>query len=335
MNQPIRWLAMLFATILLFTSCRTTGNIRIPYSVAPAVQLPEHIRSIGIADRSRPQDDGGKALNVVEGVLTGEGIREDRNGANACIAGATVQLNMDQLVAAKSLDSLSLQGASGAVMPLPLTWNEVSAICQQQGVDGLLVLEIFDTDQAGSKTGYAANQVVSIVKTGNAIPAPPPTNSAVFVKMAWRLYDPQSQLILDEIRMSDQFGVNGSPYDLGDFAKRDAIQQSAYIGGRSYCSRFFPTWMYVNRPYYRRPGPDLEMATRYAQMNDFEAAMEGWATATESHKRKIAGRACYNLAIGYEIRGDIQSALDWAQKAYGNYRCKLARDYARELKRRL
>jgi hypothetical protein len=335
MNQLLRSAALLIAVAALFSSCRTTGNIRIPYPVAPAVSLPEHLQSIGVVDRSRPLDDGGKALNVVEGVLTGEGIREDGNGAKACISGATVQLNMDQLVAAKSLDSIALQGVTGGTMPLPLSWNEVSAICQQQGVDGLLVLEVFDTDQAGSKTGYAANQVVSIVKTGNAIPVPPPSNSAVFVKMAWRLYDPQSQSILDEIRMSDQFGVNGSPYDLGDFAKRDAIQQSAYIGGRSYSSRFFPTWMYVNRAYYRRPGPDLASATRYAQMNDFEAAMEGWSAATNSHKRKIAGRACYNLAIGYEIRGDIQSALDWAQKAYGNYRCKLARDYARELKRRL
>lgn len=335
MKTSINSIALLFAIAVLFASCRTTGNIRIPYQVPPAVFLPEHIQSLGIADRSHVDDKNNKALNVVEGVVTGEGIYEDRNGAKACLSGAEVQLSNDQLVVVKKLDTVSLVGAAGGVMPMPLDWGTVGNLCQREGVDGLLVLEVFDTDQSGSKTGYAATQVVNMVKTGNTIAAPPPANSAVFVKMAWRLYDPKTQTMLDEIRMSDHFGVSGSPFDLGDFAKRDAIQQSGYIAGRSYASRFYPTWMYVNRPYYRRPGPDLKSATRFAQMNDFEAAMEGWAVAAESHKRKIAGRACYNMAIGYEIRGDIQGALDWAQKAYGNYNCKLARDYARELKRRL
>ena len=50
---------------------------------------------------------------------------------------------------------------------------------------------------------------------------------------------------------------------------------------------------------------------------------------------KIAGRASYNMAIINEINGDLDSALNWAQKSYEDYNNKLAPEYVRILNNRL
>jgi hypothetical protein len=49
---------------------------------------------------------------------------------------------------------------------------------------------------------------------------------------------------------------------------------------------------------------------------------------------KIAGRACYNMAIISEINGDLDKALGWAQKSYEDYNDKLAIRYVRILENR-
>ena len=49
---------------------------------------------------------------------------------------------------------------------------------------------------------------------------------------------------------------------------------------------------------------------------------------------KLAGRGCYNMAIISEINGELDIAIEWAQKSYENYNNKLALQYLRILKNR-
>ena len=59
-----------------------------------------------------------------------------------------------------------------------------------------------------------------------------------------------------------------------------------------------------------------------------------WRKETVNPKMKIAGRAVYNMAIISEINGDINEALNWARKAWGDYNIKPALDYVRILENR-
>ncbi|HEY6899107.1 MAG TPA: hypothetical protein VI233_00630, partial [Puia sp.] len=53
-----------------------------------------------------------------------------------------------------------------------------------------------------------------------------------------------------------------------------------------------------------------------------------------SSRRKVAGRACYNMAIICEINGDLEGAIQWAQKSYENYNNRLALSYVNVLRNR-
>ena len=48
----------------------------------------------------------------------------------------------------------------------------------------------------------------------------------------------------------------------------------------------------------------------------------------------MADRACYNMAIINEINGNLDKAIEWAQKSYEDYNDKLALQYLNILKNR-
>jgi hypothetical protein len=79
---------------------------------------------------------------------------------------------------------------------------------------------------------------------------------------------------------------------------------------------------------------NFKIARRKAQMGNWDAAAVLWEKETDNPKMKIAGRACYNMAIISEINGDLDAALGWAQKSYEDYNDKLAIRYTRILENR-
>ena len=71
-----------------------------------------------------------------------------------------------------------------------------------------------------------------------------------------------------------------------------------------------------------------------ARTGNWKGAEEVWLKETNNTSRKIAGRACYNMAIISEINGDIDKAIEWAKKAYENYNNRLGLTYVNILKNR-
>ena len=76
------------------------------------------------------------------------------------------------------------------------------------------------------------------------------------------------------------------------------------------------------------------MASRKAQTGNWQQAGEIWQEAVKTSKRKFAGRACYNLALVSEVNGDLDQAMQWAQKSYEDYNNKYALYYMRILEDR-
>ena len=92
--------------------------------------------------------------------------------------------------------------------------------------------------------------------------------------------------------------------------------------------------MRVSRYYYVRGDDSFKLATRMARTGNWDGAAKIWQQATNSASGKVAGRACYNMAIISEINGDLPGAIQWAQKAYENYGNRLALSYVSVLKNR-
>ena len=73
----------------------------------------------------------------------------------------------------------------------------------------------------------------------------------------------------------------------------------------------------------------------WAQAGDWAGAAELWNKEVSNPKGKMAGRACYNMAISNEINGYLDEAVKWAQKSYADYNIKLALRYLNKLNYRI
>lgn len=295
------------------------------------VVLPEHVKKIGVINRSLPTKEN-TGWATLESVISGEGILEDKNGSKAAIYGVTAELNKTGFVQAVAMTDIILSGRGAGLINPPLTPELVDSIAEVNQFDALLVLEAFDTDQRNSNTGQMVGDIFNAVITGDIKqidPIPRSNGSAeVYVKMNWRLYESGRYQILDEAQYGDYFLSGKYNYDFAEFGKRSDIEQCAYYGGCAYVSRFFPHRVKVYRDFFRRGSPELLSAARMLDVADFSGSKRVWESLLNHPKPKVAGRAYFNAAIGYEMDGDIEKALELVQKSYAVYRIPQARHYA-------
>lgn len=285
-----------------------------------------------------PSSKSNKVIDAVDKVLSLEGKNLDKDGAQASIEGLTDELQKNgKFNEVKALRPAGLKTVGLDVFPSSLSWDEVEKICRDNNMDALFALEVFDTD---SKLSYSANPVnMNIPVVGNVPGIEHQVNMLTVVKTGWRIYDPSSKNILDEYALSKQLyfsgrGINPVVAAAAIMDRNEAVKEVANKVGQAYALRIIPFWLRVSRDYYVRGTDNFTIAKRKAQTGNWDDAAKLWQQETNNSNKKVAGRACYNMAIINEINGDIDGAIRWAQRSYENYNNRLALQYVNTLKNR-
>jgi hypothetical protein len=322
----------------LLSSCTSATQLSV---LQPAeMTLPDHIEIIAAVDRSKPA----KGFNTVaEGILTGEGLGQDRAGRRRAIDGLTSSLTRTPRFQVKNT-GLELEGSkAGDRFPPPLDWGEVSALCEQYGAHALLAIEQYDTDNFISTT---AQQEKRKDKDGKeTIRTYFDARMNVIVKIGWRLYDPERKIIIDEFLGVEEINSNARG-DTDEAARRNLPSQSAasqdvsYIAGQHYGMRIAPVWITVSREFYPTAKgaakEKMQQAARYADAGQWEEAARIWnALVSNPPDAKTAGRAAHNLAVAGERLGKLDLALEWAERAYLDFGNKRDQEYIHVLRMRI
>ncbi|NOQ74612.1 MAG: hypothetical protein GQ574_21550 [Crocinitomix sp.] len=326
-------LSIAFITVLI-TSC--TQRVYLTVNEPPAVHLDKMYDRGGVVNRSFAEG-GSEILETIENGLTLEGDL-DLRGSNAAVQGVFDQLTTNQRFQFVTImDSLTVKNGGIDVFPAPLPWFKVEKLCLKNEVGFLIALEVYDTD---TKVSYSTGTTTKNTPLGSVTL---PTHNATvttIIKTGWRIYDPVNKLILDEFWMTDRVTSRGSGINpvkaLSTILNRgQAVTQLSNEIGRFYARRIEPQSFRVWRDYFNKGSQNLKIAKRRSEVGDWDGAAEMWEKDLDSPKRKVAGRAHYNMAIYKEIQGDVEGALEMAQKAYSDYNIKQAQNYARILRNRL
>src|ERR1035437_9457785 len=108
-----------------FASCTSTISLQV---LKPAdVTLPTEIQKFTLVNRSRPNKKN-QVWNVVEGILTGEGLFEDREGAESCLGGVMETMQRTPRFTINQ-GSMEFKGTGTDQFAPPLSWEEVDAMC--------------------------------------------------------------------------------------------------------------------------------------------------------------------------------------------------------------
>jgi ribosomal protein L39E len=326
---------ILFALISL-SACKT-NMVYINTTNPSPVTISSSTKNVGIINRSIPVDDN-KTLNTIHQNSAGETLQLIKDASTECMKGLNDALAQNKRFdTIKLLNAVDLKTPVIGTFPSHLMWNDVESICNKYGVDILFSLEIFDTQLkvVPITNTPKINSVMDVINTV----AQAQVNITTTVKTGWRIYDPKNKYILDEYPMVDNLSVTANAATILNttealLGRKEAIKQSSNRMGRDYSNRIIPYWVTLRREYYVKGNYNFKIATRKARTRNWDGAGELWLQETKSSKRKIAGRACYNMAILSEINGDIDKAMEWAQKAYENYNNKLALQYVNMLRYR-
>lgn len=321
--------------VLVFASCKTE-LVYLSVMIPAPVTIPSDIKRVGVINRSTASEQT-KKVDVVEKVLSLEGKDFDKNAALESVTGLTDELMKNKRFdEVKELNNVKLSTTGSGVFPSLLSWDAIEKICRENNVDALFALEMFDTD---TKISYSTRSVTMKTLIGNIPAIEHQANMQTLVKTGWRIYDPRGKNILDEYPISESINFTGSGINpivaaAALMGRKDAVNQAANKVGHSYAFRIIPYWIRVNRDYYVKGTDNFRIARRKAQTGNWVDAGNLWEKEITNPKGKIAGRACYNMAIINEINGDLDKAIEWAQKAYENYGDRLSLHYIRILENR-
>lgn len=311
---------ILFLTFLLLLGCAGTRNIYFNVQESSLVSVPTQIESIALIDRSIAKD---KDRNLLEGIITGEGTKQDKLATQIVLDGLNGSLvNSGRYRVNRTKEKMKGSG-SGVAFPPQLTWETIEKLCEKYETDAILSLETYDSDfivTHGTRVGEKGLQIYA--------------NGVARVDCGFRLYEPASKTIIDEFKFSHnenwETGGNTIEAAIGALMNRNAaIKEASFRAGVVYADRILPSWYRAHREYYKKSKGnfDLEQGARMMEANDWDRAIEALERAVKTGHQKTKGRAAHNLAIVYEILGDLETAKKWASDAWGLYGDKRSRDY--------
>lgn len=325
-------LLLLVASIM---GCSSTNIVTMSVIEPAPVGLPPSMKKIGIINRSQTGDE---KLDKIDKVFSMEGKNLDHDGALESIIGLEEELKRNsRLDEIRVLSDETLEATNFGTLPNPLAWDNTEEICKKYNLDGLFVLEFYDTE---SKINYSTKQVKLSGPLGIEVPAIEHHASALtIIKTGWRIYDTHGKNIIDEFTMNKQVSTVGKGINPVEAAsaitgRKDAVKQMSYRIGQAYGLSIIPYQIRVSRDYYVKGNDNFKIAKRKAQTGNWNGAAELWLQDTNNPKTKLAGQAAYNMAIINEINGELDEAIVWAKKAYENYDNKLALRYVKILENR-
>lgn len=324
--------------LFLLTGSACTRQVTM-HSMRPAqITVPQDIQTIVLVNRTKYKNKG---IGIVEGVLTGEGIGEDENGVqeamNAFQNGIMSSSRFEVKRATEVLEGNSLTGT----FPEPMSWVEVHKLCQKYYADAVIAIELFDTDfivthgekktkkeQKGRDGETKEVEVTEYTAEGVAN-----------AKIGFRLYDPKSTSIADQQMFTKTNTWKTSAESLKEalaklIEKSRATQYVSRMAGSSYAAKISPTPINITRTFYNKPkkNPYLVRGARYADVGKWKEAILVWKKGLALNpSNKAGGRMCYDIAVSYEVLGELDKAKDWAGRAFTDYGFKNARDYVNQL----
>jgi hypothetical protein len=327
-NCEIRKPAILGLICFILCSCKTEILFLTANEPAP-VGVPSYIKKVGIINASLISDSS-KFRKNIDQALSAKGPNLDKDCSRENIRGlrdALMQNN--RFVQIVFLDSVNIENNYPGTFPSPLSWDVIEKICQMNNVDALFVLELFHTNSK-------VNVAVAPTSMGGVITGVANASIVTKVNAGWRIYDPQSKTILDEDIVTQSLTFGGNPLDIATslLNHKEAVMEVSYQLGQYYTGRILPYSIRVSREFYIKGTENFKIAKRMADAGDWDGAAGLWKQETTNPNSKIRAKAYYNMAISCEMNGDLEGAIDWAQKSYILSGKRLALQYLNILKDR-
>ncbi|QNL23140.1 tetratricopeptide repeat protein [Hyphobacterium sp. CCMP332] len=340
MKNLYQLFAFSLIVIITFSSCSKMRYVNMQSMRPAAFEVPSHIQSIVIVDRTEFEKEG---INILEGVLTGELPGQDKAALQEGIYAMQSTFSRSPRFQIKVATQRLKGNSITAAFPKPIPWRSIRELNRQYETDAVLAIEIFDTDfvvtrgdrMVKKKVKEGENTVEKEVKEYYA-------EGIESVKIGFRLYDPKNNQIIDQAPYTRTNTWEATGSNINDavanlISKNEAAKYVTKLAANAYVNKITPMPITIRRQFYSKSKKvnAIPAGSRMADVNRWEDAARTWSNAITIAPSKEAGYLAYNTAVAYEVLGDYDLAIQWAQDAWVKYGNKKARDYVNSLNYRI
>jgi hypothetical protein len=216
-----------------------------------------------------------------------------------------------------------------------MPWDEVKTLCDTFGTDAILSLDYFKTRVT---TEYDKENFFD--PGSNSFYAVAKAQMKVAYDALFRVYDPGRERIImreflrDTIIWEDEDSSTNLLFDRFTPVKK-ALTEAGIAIALDLSGEISTKWYEEKRSYFATGDSNMKQAAQLLNAGQWEPAIALWNETVENDKSKsLKSKAEFNIALGYELKGDLNSAIEWALKSYETMYRTNTYNYLEILKRR-
>jgi hypothetical protein len=340
MKQGIKRLipvaASLFFALIVF-SCVQTKTLTIEIPETAEKNLPENIQSLTIVNRTVDDKYHDSYADSLQNILYRSKFKLDTVVYDLQAADTMLKVLGELLFESGRYDFVIPENRflENKSLNYEMTWDEAKSLCERFNTDAVLSIDSYKTR---IKANISNESFYNTLNGGvySALLAQMQVNYEVLN----RVYDPVNEkIILNEIQ-SDSLLWEDTYTNLQSLIDRftsvkQAITETSIVVALDLSEKISTNWNEEQRNIFVKGKNEFERSGNLALNGDWFQAMVLWEQISESSKSKTKkSRAEFNVAVGYEMLGDIDQAISWALKSYDTMFHPLTYEYIEKLQRR-
>jgi len=325
---------------LLAFSCVSTRTLVIDIPQPAAGELPETIQSLTLVSQAVDDDYTNLEADSLQNIFYRQRFNLDTVIYDFQVADTTLKALGELLFESGRYDYVIpedrfLVAPGTSLLAREIPWEKVAGLCETFQTDAVLSLDhlktrvittfdnetFFDPFQGGFNSAARAGMKIQY--------------DALF-----RVYDPSQKKILLRQFMTDTLYWEDADVSARSLFSRftpvkQALTETGIVIALELTDKIAVRWRPERRTYFVKGNPEFRRANRTAMGGNWGAAVEKWKEIAEKAGSKtLKSKAQLNAALGYEILGNIDLAIQWALKSYNTMYRPLTYEYLETLKRR-
>ncbi|MCM1034869.1 MAG: DUF6340 family protein [Paludibacter sp.] len=282
--------------------------------------FPQEIHSLLIVNNTIPQPMSFGHSVLTDGYAAGNVEINLQQATAYMLFAVTETLEQSDIFHNVGLLEISQNQTDNFYRTMPLSQEQIAALCNDYQSDALLVcnrnvlfdaLESFPLEEGGFYASLAA-----------------------YSTCAWTLYY-QTAKTVDYV-FTDTLYWEAQAYTreqaLSELPDRQTalLDMAAYVGER-FAAAFVPQWETVDRYFYENDNNLIKAGMQSFTRQRWAEAIRYWEEAYQNKDKQTKAYAAANIAVTSEIVGDLETAIQWAQRAIDTFG-KLKSAYALQQK---
>jgi len=321
-------------------SCSSVNYLRVQLGLPGQEDLPQAIQSLTLVNRSADSRFVNYDADTLQQLFYRKAFRLDTVLYDLTATDTLIRALGDLLFESGRYDIVIpenrfLTHKRNSFFSEEMPWNEVESLCNTFNTDAVLSLDHFKTSLSTTHRPETLYDNVDgrFFRAYSAM-------ITIQYEALFRIYDPEKKQIINRTFLRDT--LYWEEADLSNRALfsrltpvKSAMVESAIAIALEYADKISTTWTDGTRKFFSSGAPGFDEANYYARNHEWEKALDLWLSFAENTTSKgLRSKAEYNIALAYEMSGDIDEAIRWGIKSYESQYRPITVEYLKILNKR-